>query len=174
MHKKGFTLLEIILSISLFMILMVGTILFFRTYTISWVDQESRIGSEIVVRRGINEVARDLKDAMSINSITNYNEIRFSEDNTNFFIYYLYNQSDTYLPPPSFKNSTYQLKRTALTGGINGSFVYGEGKIILNDVSPPPATNLSISNNIVNIDLSILNSKGHTINYQTKIKPRNI
>ena len=91
-------------------------------------------------------------------------------DNTNR-IYYLYNTNDSY--PPSFNQAKYKLIKAGLSGALtNGTFTYGDGAIILTDVSPPPTTDLSFSSNLVTIDLSSVHDN-ETVRLRTQIKPRN-
>ena len=123
---------------------------------------------------------RDLRKAKAIQSSND--EIRFtikdafdpddpdSNDDDNNYIFYLYNASDSY--PPIFNQSSYQLKKAELSGGIGGTFTYGSGRIILTEVLPPPTSDLSLSGNIATIDLSITR-RDETIRLRSQVKPRN-
>lgn len=142
----------------------------FRAVLLSWSSEETRAGVDISLDRGIEEMVRDLREAKEASYVNN-DEIRFTPDQSNYYIYYLYNENDFY--PPSFNQSSYQLKKAALSGGIGGTFTYGSGTIIIIDILSPPTSDLSLSNNVVTLDLSL--SRGNeTIRSRTEVKPRNL
>ena len=147
----------------------------FRAILLSWSSQEKRAGIDINLDRGIEEVARDLRKARQVQSTTNYNEIRFRHgtSTSTYYIFYLYNASDSYVPPPAFNQSSYQLRRATLSGGINGTFTYGAGDIVVNDVAAPPTSDLSLSNNLTTIDLTVTRGD-ETIRSRTQVRPRNV
>lgn len=167
--RKGFTLVE--LSITILMVTILTAVISFAFIALvnNWLGQEKRAGININLNRGIEEVARELRKAKTIQSANS--EIRFTQDQSNYYIYYLYNANDTY--PPNFKQDLYQLRRVALSSGINGIFTYGSGKIIIRDVLPPPVSGLSFSDNIVTIDISARRAN-ETVRAKIKIRPRNI
>ena len=168
--KKSFTLIELSITIVFFVILSAVVFYFFRAVLISWSNSEKRAGIDIGVDRAAEEFVRDIREARQL-SIVNTDEIRFTKDGSNFYIYYFFNSGDTY--PPSFSQSLYELRKAALTGGISGSFTYSSGDIIIADVLPPPTSDLSLSSNMVIIDLSI-NRADETIRTRTQVRPRNI
>lgn len=167
--KKGLTLIELMIVIVLFVILTAVVVYILRAVLLSWSSQETRSGVDISLDRGIEEMVRDLREAKQVASSND--EIRFTQDQTNFYIYYLYNASDAY--PPSFNQSSYQLRKTTLAGGISGTFTYGSGNIIINDILPPPTSDLSLSSNITSIDLSMKRTD-ETIRSRTQVRPRNL
>jgi len=167
--KKGLTLIELMMVIVLFVILTVVVVYILRAVLLSWSSQETRSGVDISLDRGIEEMVRDLRKAKVIQS--SGDEIRFTQNQANFYIYYLYNAADSY--PPSFNQSLYQLRKAALSGGIGGTFTYASGNIIINDILPPPTSDLSLSSNITSIDLSMKRGD-ETIRSRTQVKPRNL
>lgn len=171
--KRGLTLIELIITTVMFAIL-VGVIVYvFRVVLLNWSSSERRTGIDISLDRGIEEMIRDLRKAREVQSTSGYDEIRFTQDQSTYYIYYLYNGNDAYIPPPAFDQDSYELRKATLTGDINGTFTYGDGRVIITNVLPPPTTDLSISGNIATIDISI--SRGdETIRSRTQVKPRNI
>jgi len=168
--NKGLTLIELMISTMMVVILAGVVIYVFRAILLSWSGAEARAGINITLNRPVEEMRRDVIKAKAIASGTN-DEVRFTPvDGTNQ-IYYLYNQNDSY--PPGFNQEKYELRKAGLSGTLtNGTFTYGNGAIILTDVSPPPTTDLSFSSNLVTLDLS----SGHdneTVRLRTQIKPRN-
>lgn len=137
----------------------------------SWLTQERRMSINITLDRTVKEMTRDLREAKEIDTSINSDEIRFTEDQTTYYIYYLYNSGETY--PPVFDQASYELRKTALTGTMNGTFTYGSGRVIVRDVVPPPTTDLSYASGIVTVDLSVSRSD-ETIRAKTKVDPRNI
>lgn len=168
--KRGFTLIELIITLIMLVALVGVTAYIFRAVLLSWSSQETRTGVDISLDRGIEEMVRDLRKARQIQTVNN-DEIRFTQDQTTYYIYYLYNANNSY--PPSFNQSSYQLRKATLSGGISGTFTYGSGPIIITDVLPPATSDLSISANLITMDLSIKRSD-ETIRSATKVKPRNL
>ncbi len=170
MSRKGLTLIELIITIVMFAILIVVTTYVFRVILLSWSSQETRAGIDISLYRGVEEMVRDLREAKGVNTL-NSDEIRFTQDQTTFYILYFYNANDSY--PPSFDQATYELKKATLSGSISGTFTYGDGQIIVTGVVPPPTSDLSLSGNIVTIDLSITR-RDETMRTRTEVGPRNL
>jgi len=169
-RERGFTLLEVLLVAALGPVI-IGMLLFmFQVALGTWSAQGSRISLAVSANRAVREMARDLREACAIGNLSS-DEIRYTADNATYFIYYLYNLSDPY--PPHFNSTSYQLRKTALTGGMSGTFAYGGGDLIARDILPPPATNLSFSPPAVTIDLTI--QQGNNITRSVgMVKPRNI
>lgn len=142
----------------------------FRAVLLSWASQETRSGIEINLDRGLEEIVRDLREVRQVGSVNN-DEIRFTQDQSNYYIYYLYNANDSY--PPAFNQTLYDLKKATLSGGISGTFTYGSGPIIITNILPPATSDLSISGNIVSIDLSAKRGD-ETIRSRTQVRPRNL
>ncbi|MFA5275376.1 MAG: prepilin-type N-terminal cleavage/methylation domain-containing protein, partial [Candidatus Omnitrophota bacterium] len=101
--RKGLTLIELIITTAMVAILTVAMAYILRVVLLSWPGQEARAGIDIGLNRGIGEMARDLKEARRVSE--GNDEIRFTQDNSTFYIYYFYNPSDTY--PLGFTQSSY-------------------------------------------------------------------
>ena len=168
-NPKGFTLLELMITLIMFAALAIVSVYIFRVVLLTWVSQEARGGVDITLDAGTEKVVRDLREATAISSSND--QIRFTADNVTYYIYYLYNQADAY--PPSFNQTSYQLRKTTLSGGINGTFNYGSGQVLLYSILPPPTSDLSITNNAINIDLSMKRGN-ETIRAKTEVSPRNL
>lgn len=168
--KRGLTLIELIITIVLFVILTGVIIYILRVVLLSWSSQETRAGIDISLDRGIEEVMRDLREGRQVSTVNN-DEIRFTQDLTTYYIYYLYNAGASY--STNFTQASYQLKKATLTGGMTGTFTYGSGDIKIIDVLPPPTSDLSLSSNLITLDLSITR-KGETIRSKTQVRPRNL
>lgn len=167
--RKGFTLFEVIITVFLFSLLAAAITVIFRSIILCWSSMEDRIGIEVVLDRGIEEIVRDLREVKLIQSSND--EIRFTQDDSAYYIYYLYNAADSY--PCSFNQAIYQIRKATLSGGINGAFVYGSGPVILIEVLPPSTSDLSLSSSVVTVDLSV-NRKNEIVRAKTQVKPRNL
>ncbi len=167
--NKGLTLIELMITVVIFVILTAVVAYILRAVLLSWSSQETRTGIDISLDRGIEEITRDLREARAAQSSSD--EIRFTQDLSAYYIYYLYNSNDSY--PPAFNQTTYQLRKAAVTGGISGTFTYGSGQIIINDVLAPPTSDLSLSSNLITLDLSVKRGD-ETIRSRTQVRPRNV
>ena len=171
--NHGLTLIELMISIVMFIILSVSAAYIFRAVLLNWSSQETRTGIDINLDSGIENMVRDLREAKEVQSTASYDEIRFTPDFSSYYIYYLYNSGDSYVPPPAFDQTTYELRKATLTGGISGTFTYGDGQIMLTDVLPPTTSDLSLDGNMLTIDISITRGD-ETIRSRTEVKPRNL
>ena len=144
----------------------------FRVVYLSWFGGQARIEMSISLDRAIEEMVRDLREATEVQSTSGYNEIR-SMQGGKAYIYYLYNSVDSYGPPPAFNEASYELRKVELPDGINGSFTYGEGKIMTADILPPLATDISITDNLVTIDISV-SRNDEIIRTRTEVRPRGL
>jgi len=157
------------IAIAMFAVLTGVAVYIFRAVLLTWSSQETRSGVDISLDRGIEEIVRDLRKARQVQSSND--EIRFTQDQSAYYIYYFYNASDSY--PMAFNQSVYQLRKAGLTGGIAGTFTYGSGDIKIIDVLPPAFSDLSLSSNLITIDLSVAR-KDETIRSRTQVRPRNL
>jgi len=171
--KRALTLIELMISVVMFIILSVSAAYIFRAILLNWSSQETRTGIDIDLDSGIENMVRDLREAKSVQSTASYDEIRFTPDSSNYYIYYLYNAEDSYVPPPAFDQTSYELRKATLTGGISGTFTYGGGQIMLTDVLPPTTSDLSLDGNMLTIDISITRGD-ETIRSRTEVRPRNL
>jgi hypothetical protein len=168
--RRNFTLLEIIITTVMLAVLAGVSVYFFHAVLKVWSHQEEEIGSQIPLFRAIKEVVQDLREAKEVKEL-NDDEIRFCK-NSDFYIYYLFNEKDTY--PPRFNQDFYKLKKAKLSNNINGGFSYGSGQILLDKVLPPPLTDLSVDNEkMVIVDLRVSTNE-EVKRLRAKIKPRNI
>ena len=172
LHKKGLTLVELIITAAMFAMLAGVAIYTFRVVYLSWYGGQARIEMSISLDRAIEEMVRDLREATDVQSASGYNEIR-SIQGGNAYIYYLYSSGDSYGPPPAFSQDSYELRKCELPDGIDGSFAYGQGKIMTTGVLPPPTTDLSIAGNLVTIDISV-SRNDETIRTRTEVRPRGL
>ena len=172
--KRGLTLIELMMTIAMFAILVIVVAYVFRVALISWSSSETRAGIDITLDRAIEEMVRDLREAKLVRSTADYDEIRFTPDYTNYYIYYFYSSGDSYVPPPAFDQTTYELRRATLTGGIDGTLnTYGDGQVIIPDVLPPTTSDLSLNGNMITIDISVTRGD-ETIRSRTEARPRNL
>lgn len=157
------------------LLLALGTaaVLIFNTVLLGWSAHIQRSGTDIQLGRAVEEMVRDLREATQTQSTAGRDEIRYTQDGAAFYIFYLYHAGDAYIPPPAFNQSAYQLRKALLSGGIDGTFTYGEGALLLTDILPPPATDLSASGNLLTLDISAKRDD-ETLRVRTQVRPRNL
>lgn len=140
--KRGFTLLELMITVVLFIMLALVTFFIFRAILLTWSSQETRAGKEIILDFSMEKMVRDLREA-EVLGFKNPDEIRFTQglnDDTDNYIYYLYNSNETY--PPDFDEDSYELRKATLASVTGrdlstGTFTYGDGAILIWDVLSP-------------------------------------
>jgi hypothetical protein len=169
--KKGMTLTELIITSATIVVLAGVVLTVYIAVLRSWLGQERRMRMSTVLDRTIKEVTNDLREARGIDFSINDDEIRFTPDQSTYYIYYFYNSGDSY--PPAFSQASYDLKKATLAGGISGTFTYGDGRIILTNVLPPTTSDLSYDGSLVTLDLSVAR-EDETIRAKTKVNPRNL
>lgn len=168
--ERGFTLVETLLAAVMVSMVLAVLAYMFQATIAGWSTQGTRTGLGVSVGKAAKEIARDLRKAREAVSNSS-GEVRFTENGTDHYIYYLYNATDSY--PSKFKAALYELRKAALSGGIDGTFTYGSGDLIARDILPPPSSTLSVDGTMVKIDLG--GQRGpNTIRSVMKVKPRNI
>lgn len=171
--KRGMTLLELLIAVVMLAAVMGVAGFLFSVVLKTWVSQEARAGVDMDLNWRMGQVVRDLREAMEIQSTAGYHEVRFTPDETTYYIYYLYNENDAYAPPPAFNQDLYQLRRATLTGDINGTFAYGSGNFILGDILPPTTSEISATGDVITIDLSV-ERRDETVRTRSQVNPRNL
>jgi prepilin-type N-terminal cleavage/methylation domain-containing protein len=180
-EKRGFTLLEILIAISLLSVLLgVSAYLFavsMRAWSIGQVHTEVRED----ISYAIEKTVRDLKE-MSMDSLCQYDlgsgsiahTIQYDDLTGNRYVLYLYNASDGTLDS-TYSESFYDLRKANINGGDVPSS--GDGALILRDLVSPdaaaPATALTINTNQITLDFVVQRSD-ETARLRTKVRPRNL
>jgi len=166
-------LIELMIAIVLMSALGTAAVLIFNVVLRSWSVQTERQGTDVQLDRAVEEMTRDLRQAAQIQSTAGRDEVRYTQDGSNFYIFYLYHASDSYAPPPAFNQASYQLRKGTLSGGISGTFTYGSGTLMASNILPPPTSDLSVSGNLLTVDMSSQNGD-ETVRVRTQVRPRNL
>lgn len=168
--KRGFTLLELIITCVMLAILAKACAYVLRPVFVTWTAELEKTQITTEVQRTIETMVRDLRESKAVNCINN-SEIRFTKDNNLYNAYYFYSENDSSSPP--FTQNLCQLKETQISGGHNGTFTYGAGKVIINNVAAPPVSSLFLKDGVTIVDLSV-RKKDSKIRVKTSVKPRNL
>lgn len=153
--RRGVTLVELLISLVLFGALMTAAALSFQPVLLAWSSQQDRMEIQRQAVHGLERAVRDLRQATALQNDAN-DAVRFTlreSGVSNSYILYLYNAADTW--PPAFSQTTYQVRKAGLTGGINGTFTYGSGDLLLRDIRPPTTSDLSVSGSLATLDLTL-------------------
>lgn len=169
----GFTLIEVLIVLMLLTITLSLTTNIFKTVLLSWSAENDRAGLKITLERGMAEITSELRQATVVQSVAGRDEIRYTKDGSTFYIYYFYNSADSYVPPPAFDQTSYELRQATLIGGIDGTFTYGSGFLMIRAISAPTTSDLSLSGNIITIDLTTITANA-TVRLRSQITPRNL
>jgi len=167
----GLTLVELLMTTAMFAAVAAVAAYLFVAVARIWSSREARAAAEIELDFRMQEIVRDLREASDVQSLPGTNEVRYTRDGTDYYIYYLYNPGDGY--PPAFNQDAYELKKTLLAGGIDGGFGYGDGKIFIRQALPPPASELSAADNMVTLDITV-ERDGERLRSRTRVRPRNL
>ncbi|MCK4248187.1 MAG: hypothetical protein KAX15_00250, partial [Candidatus Omnitrophica bacterium] len=78
--KQGLTLVELILSLGMFVILVSVVLYVYHIFLFCWFSTDQRAGINIELERGLKIIAADLREAKQIQLEPDYNEIRFTRN----------------------------------------------------------------------------------------------
>ncbi len=170
----GVTLVELLITLLLFAVLMTATAFSLNPILLAWASQQDRMELQRQSQHGMERLIRDLRLATALQGDAN-DAIRFTLRESgvnNSYILYLYNAAESW--PPAFTQSTYQLRKASLTGGINGTFTYGSGDLLMRDIQPPTTSDLSVSGSVATMDLTLLRKSDETFRLIEGIRRRNL
>ena len=195
--KGGMTLIELLMVMVFIAVLMGVMVYIFQAVLLSWTSEGTRTDVNIASSFTITSMAQDLRQAVAISDNSGSHEIRFGvkrrdasgnlvinqqTGNTiiDYYIYYFYNASDTY--PPKLKQISYQLWKYKFNNVpdsnhlTTGTVAYGSGQFIVDNIIFPALnpSNLSVSNNVITIDLTILKGQNEKIRDYSNVSPRNL
>lgn len=169
---KGFTLIEVLIVLVMLFTLISAATYGYIVVLETWGSQDASLEIREDLWQGVERMLRDLRPAKAINVANDAIRYTIRESGVdNHYIFYLYHASDSWVP--AYNQNVYQLRRTALSGGIGGTFTYGSGTIYIKEVKPPPTSDLSASGNIITIDLTT-SKYDETFRLLEKIRPRNL
>jgi len=171
-RSTGLTLLEVVFALAL-VVFLVSAIMFVYVVALKASDLHGkRSDSRQKIQFALERVIRDVRLANAI-SVANH-AVRFTvyeSGSNNSYIYYLYNASDVW--PPAYNQTSYDLRRTSLSGGMSGTFTYGNGDLIATGLKPPAAdTTMTSSGNVAQIKLVGLEGN-ETMTVSGYVRPRN-
>jgi prepilin-type N-terminal cleavage/methylation domain-containing protein len=170
--KTGFTLTELLIVIVMLAVLFSAVWVSFNTVLETWGTQDARLGLEEDLRHGMDKVLYDLRAAKAISVADDSIRFTLYESGTNnSYIIYLYHSGDSWVP--AYDQDVYELRKTALTGGINGTFTYGDGSLYIKQVKPPTTSDLSVSGNVITLDLTATRYD-ETVRLLEKLTARNL
>ncbi len=170
-RREGITLIELVIALLLFSVLMTAGAMSLNPILLGWSSHQDRMELEGQAQMGMEKAVRQLRLANVLQNDANH-AIRFTVRESgvqNSYILYLYNASDTW--PPAYNQTTYQLLQASLTGGINGTFTYGGGTLLMRDVRPPATSDLSVSGSVAALDLTLIRSN-ETFRLLERVKKR--
>lgn len=171
-NPLGVTLIELVIALLLFAVLMTAAAFAMNPILLAWSSQQDRMGLQRQVQQGLEKALRDLRLANALQNDAS-DAIRYTvrESGTNnSYILYLYNASDTW--PPAFNQTSYQLRKASLSGGIGGTFTYGSGDLLMRDIQPPATSDLSVSGKSATLDLTLIQGD-ETFRLLERVKGRN-
>jgi len=175
-RDAGVTFVELLIALLLFAVLMTATAFSLNPVLLAWSSHYDRMELQRQAQHGLEQAMRDLRPAVDLQHDTS-DAVRFTVREggvQNSYILYLYHASETW--PPAYAQATYQLRKATLTGGISGTFTYGGGTLLMRDVQPPPASDLSVSGSgadeVATLDVSLTRGE-ETWRLIEKVKRRN-
>lgn len=170
--RQALTLIELLIVVVMLSVLISATSFGFIIVLKTWGSQDTSLEIREDLKQGVEKMLRDLRLANVI-SVSN-DAVRYTVDEggtDNDYIFYLYHADDSWVP--AYNQTVYQLKKTTLSGGINGTFTYGAGSIYVKEVMPPATSDMSVSGNVITIDLTV-SKYDETFRLLEKIRPRNL
>jgi prepilin-type N-terminal cleavage/methylation domain-containing protein len=170
--RRGFTLIEMLIVIVLLTTLVHISVQSFTMVMRVWASQDAAMGIREDVHQGMEKMLYDLRTATAISVADD--SIRYTVDESGtdaHYIFYLYHTSDSWVP--AYTQTVYELRKAALTGGIGGTFTYGDGVLYIKAVQPPTTSDLSASGNLITIDLTV-SKYNEAFRLRQQVKPRNL
>ncbi|MCG8430417.1 MAG: prepilin-type N-terminal cleavage/methylation domain-containing protein [Candidatus Omnitrophica bacterium] len=162
MKRKGFSLLELTVTIAAFTVFTAVSAYLFRAMLLSWSSEEKNADLRIALGRAVFAITYDIRSSREVSSPAGSDELRFRQGTSDYWVYYFYNGS-----------SGTALYKAGLSGGINGTYTPGEGTPVLTDVLPPPASDLSVEDDLVRLYLRAARS-AEEAGVRARILPRNL
>ncbi len=165
-------MIELMISLVLFGVLMTAVAMSMNPILLAWSSHQDRMELQRQVQDGLEKGLRDLRLANATQDDANH-AIRYTVRESgvnNSYIFYLYNSNNTW--PPAYDQTSYQLRKATLTGGIGGTFTYGSGDLLMRDVKPPTTSDLSVSGSVATLDLTLLRAD-ETFRLLERVKRRN-
>ena len=185
-NRKGFTVIELLVAITLLSILLAVTISFYPLVIKVWNSGRSTYALRDDLSR-VSEVLKDYLTKASNFTIINPGRIVFTAnvDPTTpageFCVLYLYNANDTTWPS-TYPYAMYELRFMTYTPGP-GQPAFGGGRSLLGDTSagnatpfglrPPPYTSFSSSGNQISVTLNETRDKENKA-LSFEVRPRNL
>lgn len=165
-QKSGFTLLEMVFTITL-IVFLIASILF--VYIVA-MRNSHHIGNRTDLHEklhfALERMTRDIRNANAVTVSNHAVTFTLYEDSANVqYRYYLHNASDVW--PPAFNQTTYDLRRAAVTG-----FSYGSGDLITTNLNAPSSTTITSSGNVARLRLSAT-AGSDTLAVSAYVRPRN-
>ena len=118
-------MIELLITLVLFGVLMTAVAMAMNPILLAWSTHQDRMELQRQVQHGLEKAVRDLRLADAYQDDAN-DSIRYTVRESgvnNSYILYLYNSANSW--PPAYDQTTYQLRKATLTGGIGGTFTYG-------------------------------------------------
>ena len=165
-------MIELLIVLLLFSVLMTAAAFSLNPILLAWSSHQDRMELQRQNQHGLERAVRELRTATALQNDAS-DAIRFTlreSGVSNSYILYLYNASDSW--PPTFNQTSYQLRKASLTGGIGGTFTYGSGTLLLRDVKPPTSSDLSVSGSVATMDVTLLRGD-ETFRLIQRVKRRN-
>ncbi len=176
-YKRGFTLLEILIALSIFSVLMSISAYLFAVSLRVWSTGSLRTEIREDMSYAMDKTVRNLKE-MALGSLSQYSSIahtiQYNVSAGNTYVLYLYNADDATLDS-TYAESLYDLRKADIDGGDTPAT--GDGVLILQDLVSPdaaaPATALTVGDSQVTLDVVVQRSD-ETVRIRTKVRPRNL
>ncbi len=176
-YKRGFTLLETLIALSLFSVLMCVSAYLFTVGLRVWSTGSLRTEIREDMSYAMEKVVRNLKE-MALRSLGQYcsfaHTVQYNDFAGNTYVFYLYNANDSSFDS-SYTESLYNLRKANTSQGDDPAL--GDGVLILRDLVSPdaaaPATALTIGATQVTLDVVVQRSD-EIVRIRTKVRPRNL
>ncbi|GEM_PF-2238671 len=169
--QSGITILELLFTLTLITFLIMSVSAIYIVALQGWDNLGHRSDLNQKLSFGLDRIVREVHKAKDL-SVANQS-LRFTlyqSGSDQSYIYYLYNLADSW--PPAFNQTSYDLMRTTLTGGIAGTFTYGSGELMISNLKPPGLTTITSSGNVATLTLTGQN-KNDSMTLRSAVCARN-
>jgi len=167
MNKKGFSLIELMVTITILSIVILGLVTFFTGGTRSWISGQSQIKAQRETRQVMDQMVREIREATLINTSSNSGSLVFTTPfDSGVTITYSYSSIDKKLSRKKGSGPN----TTLISNVLNFNVVYLDNE---DNIKNPASENSQISKIRISLLTDMDNDTNADITLESDVDLRN-